>query len=380
VKKTIFLHIGPPKTGTSAIQQFLSANRKILKENGYLYPGRGLAHHDMAREFHSLTVTDIRNNPALATNNYFAEIDASGLDKIILSSENFNGLMQQRENLKKEIASLKEFLIPRFQVNIIFYVRRQDEKIESMYNETVRGYRKRTDESFSEFIKKTTQHGPDDAKTDTLFRALECYSHLLEWSNAFGRENILVRCNEDEQLPQGIYHDFLETIGLTLDGRYWIPENRVHESLGWDLTEIMRICNTHFKGDIDFHTFLLENFIKINSGNDQRKRHRLSPQQRRDLIESFEESNAKIAREFLGRKDGRLFYAPLPDLQEPWEPCTGLTVEKIVPVFAQLMYNIDKRNRDQNKTLSQKYLKQTARHYLGSFKTGLLSIFSGEAE
>jgi hypothetical protein len=379
MKKTIFLHIGPPKTGTSAIQQFLSANRKILKESGYLYPGRGLAHHDMAREFPSLTVTDIRN-PALATKKYFAEIDASGLDKIILSSEKFNGLMLQRENLKEEIASLREFLIPRFQVYIIFYVRRQDERIESMYNETVRGSRKRTDESFSEFIKKTTQRGPDDLKTDTMSSSLECYSHLLEWSNAFGKENILVRCNEEEQLPKGIYHDFLETIGLTLDSRYWIPENRVHESLSWDLTEVMRICNTQFKEDIDFHMFLLGNFIKINSGDKQRKRHRLSPQQRRDLIDSFEESNAKIAREFLGRKDGRLFYAPLPDLQDPWEPYKGLTVEKIVPIFAQLIYNIDKQNRDRNKTFSRKYFNQTAWHYLGSFKTGLSSLFSKGSE
>jgi hypothetical protein len=342
MKKIVYIHIGSHKTGTTAIQTFLSANRKTLKKDGYLYPGGGIAHHDMAREFRTLSAPEIRKNPGLITNKYVDEINRSGLNKILLSSEGFELLTRQ------QIVSLKEFLPPEFHVKIIFYVRRQDEKIESSYNRSVKNLKARSCESFSEFvIKKTAGSRHDDSlKNDVMSSSLDYYSHLLRWSEVFGRENIIVRCYEEEQFPKGIYHDFLETIGLTLNDRYLIPKNRINESLSWDLIEVMRICNTQFKDDIDFHKFLLENFIKINSQNKNKKQHLLSPQQRRDIIALFEESNAKVAREYLGRSDGRLFYAPLPDLQEPWEPYEGLTLEKIVPIFTQMLFNIDDESKD----------------------------------
>ena len=46
----IYLHLGKPKTGTTTIQKYLSANAKVLLAEEYLYPfaGRVLAgHHDI---------------------------------------------------------------------------------------------------------------------------------------------------------------------------------------------------------------------------------------------------------------------------------------------------------------------------------------------
>jgi hypothetical protein len=45
-----------------------------------------------------------------------------------------------------------------------------------------------------------------------------------------------------------------------------------------------------------------------------------SPQQRLELIEQYAEENAAIAREYLGREDRKLFYDPLPDPDEEWQP------------------------------------------------------------
>ena len=36
--KTLYLHIGMPKTGTTSIQTFCELNRELLKEMGYWYP------------------------------------------------------------------------------------------------------------------------------------------------------------------------------------------------------------------------------------------------------------------------------------------------------------------------------------------------------
>lgn len=36
--KTLYIHIGTPKTGTTSIQNFCGLNREKLKEQGVLYP------------------------------------------------------------------------------------------------------------------------------------------------------------------------------------------------------------------------------------------------------------------------------------------------------------------------------------------------------
>ena len=36
--KTLYIHIGTPKTGSSAIQAFLSQNREVLTQKGFCYP------------------------------------------------------------------------------------------------------------------------------------------------------------------------------------------------------------------------------------------------------------------------------------------------------------------------------------------------------
>ncbi len=45
----LLLHIGPHKTGTTAIQGLLAAARDDLAAHGVTYPGRASAHHDAAR-------------------------------------------------------------------------------------------------------------------------------------------------------------------------------------------------------------------------------------------------------------------------------------------------------------------------------------------
>ena len=36
--KTLYLHIGTPKTATSSIQKFLAQNREVLESKGYVFP------------------------------------------------------------------------------------------------------------------------------------------------------------------------------------------------------------------------------------------------------------------------------------------------------------------------------------------------------
>ena len=101
------------------------------------------------------------------------------------------------------------------------------------------------------------------------------------------------------------------------------------------------------------------------------KQHLLSPQQRREIIAKYEESNTKVAREYLGREDGRLFYAPLPDPDEPWEPYEGLTVEKVVPILTQMVFNLDNKFQKQRKALKKQSMKEKIKNKLKKAKNKL---------
>jgi hypothetical protein len=370
MRKNLFFHIGANKTGTTAIQYFLSANRKILNEDGYRYPGHQNAHHDIVAEFRTLTLPQIKEGKHSVISRYLEEIDNCNENNIILSSETFG-------TASISISLLKEFLGGRFRVKIIYYVRRQDDMLESLYNTRVKYIRSRYTKPFSEFIRENTHSMMNTSSYPQDMRRRPCitdyYSVLLPWAEAFGRENIIVRCYEKEQLPRGIFQDFLDSIGITLDERYQIPHDRINESLGWDLVEMIRICNIHFRDNVNFHKHLLINLNNISKETKKEKQHLLSPQQRRDLITLFEESNAKVAHEYLGRSDGRLFYAPLPDLNEPWTPHEGLTAERIVPIFAQILVNQDKRIKNiEERSLKRRMMKTIKK--IGSMLGGLPAL------
>jgi hypothetical protein len=355
VRKNLVIHIGAHKTGSTAIQRFLSMNRDLLENQGFLYPGEGYAHHDLAREFRSLSLQEIMDNPDLAIHRHFREIEASDAISVILSCETFEFFTQY------QISTLKHFLNNKYNVRIIYYIRRQDNKIESAYNESVKNGGSRTDLTFLDYLSRHTlatesTTGAGNGVRNAPVNSLDYYAILTQWSNAFGKTNVSVHCYEEEQLPGGIFQDFIQAAGLSPDRHYRIPEKRINERLSWDLIEMIRLCNAQFKDDKKFHNFLVQNLIRINSEIKLTFPHLLSPQQRRDLISLYEESNGKVAREYLGRSDGRLFYSPLPDPDEPWAPYEGLTAEKVVPVFIRMVFTINndirlQKNRNQSNNI-----------------------------
>jgi len=323
MRKKLFIHIGTHKTGTSAIQNFLFMNREALRQKGFLYPETGdkASHHALASEFRLLK--RIKNKEReLKTLSYIQEIRTHNFDTSILSSE---GLVLRGTNVKK----LRDIIPSDLDVKIVIYLRRQDERLESGYNQIVKGPRR--------YSKKFL----DESSITHQKYILDYYKILTPWREVFGQENIIVRVYEKEQLPGGIIVDFCSVIGLELDHSLRMSGDRINQSLDWDIIEIIRLCNGKLKGDMKFHRWLVTTLKKIKRGNVNEKQHLLSPHQRLNLLEKYAESNAKVAREYLGREDGRLFYAPLPEPDEPWEPYEGLTVEKCIPIMTQILYNLD---------------------------------------
>jgi hypothetical protein len=91
--KKCYLHIGAPKTGSTALQYFLYENRRKLAEHGWIYPDvslRGFGHHDIA-----LLLDGGYPEWALPQERSLSELieelrkSIADCSQVILSSENF---------------------------------------------------------------------------------------------------------------------------------------------------------------------------------------------------------------------------------------------------------------------------------------------------
>jgi hypothetical protein len=134
--KCIF-HIGPAKTGTSAIQAFLSRARGHLREAGYLYPstGRWRGSHNglfLRPGRHRLTESEMTDQFAQLR----TEIAASGLDRVILSAElaaNSLTIPTARKNIEQLFDGADT------EVHVICFARRQDAWLDSNFKQQVQG-------------------------------------------------------------------------------------------------------------------------------------------------------------------------------------------------------------------------------------------------
>ncbi|MEY2976835.1 MAG: hypothetical protein RLZZ435_974 [Cyanobacteriota bacterium] len=203
--KTIYLHIGTHKTGTTFLQNILRENRDKLREFDYYYPRSAIpnsslpGHHLLPR-----SVSDARekfdeiSKKTIVTdkiwNELLEELKTQNLNKIIISSEDFC-LLDHGEILK-----VREYLRD-FRVEIIVYLRRQDEFLLSLYSELVKkGYYQNLESVLYEYEER-----------------FDYYSLLNTWADVFAKDHLKVGIYQKSGVKNNLLFDFLAKIDLHLD-------------------------------------------------------------------------------------------------------------------------------------------------------------------
>jgi hypothetical protein len=236
----LILHIGTHKTGTTALQQFLYANRQSLANLGlhYATPGHGLQEASVIAN--ALNVGQVRNvRKFLAA--HVAHARRSGAHTILVSSENFYAMsvlaaMQRRqvchdtlESDRALIESLKA-LVPDdvLATQIVCYFRRPDRYAESLYSQHVkRGIM--FDGTFQELL-------------PIIEPALRYHKHMQAWSTAFGKGNCTVR--QYESVKGDIVSDFVRNV-IDIDDvdQFAQAQSLANERLSRDALEFKRLRN-----------------------------------------------------------------------------------------------------------------------------------------
>lgn len=136
----LLLHVGPPKTGTSAIQECLHANRINLLKQGYLYPNTGLwadhSHHQIGFSIlgrKTYGQTTIRSFESLLASLHKEITMHPHIHTVIISSEILSNVVW-----RKDKEALKALLNSFETTNLLYSVRRQDILLESLYKQQIK--------------------------------------------------------------------------------------------------------------------------------------------------------------------------------------------------------------------------------------------------
>lgn len=238
-KKTVFLHIGFFKTGTSAVQELLYINRSHLKANNYYYPDLGCNHHNCLPAMMAFAagspvppvsrMDECQKGAEEIWNEIINGFEESSLDNMIISAEMFIdfSFKEQYHYLVDEVGKY----LSKYQVTVIVYLREHISYIRSMYQQIIKDGDIFTREEAFILNHLNGWH-------------LSFYPTLQNWARVFGKENMVVDIYEGKKYGvDGLYKDFFGKIGLCWDDSYTLPVKNKNISVSAEWVEAKRVFN-----------------------------------------------------------------------------------------------------------------------------------------
>lgn len=330
--KTLYLHIGRPKTGSTAIQEFLNINKEPLHKMGYFIPNTGLyygshgpfawlLYKELADSYDNIYWTYCREwaveseMPDSLWYDLQREIELDNSENIILTTEELGIL----DASTKEAQGLLRKHLSGFDVKVIIYIRRQDAFLESVYNQAVKGKELRFEGTFHDYLRYV---GPP--LSDDLDHALICD----RWADSFGFRNIDVHPFEKQQFNSNLYSDFLSAIRIEMTDCFVVPNKEANVSLSREGLEILRYVNKQRLSQ-EKRQKVLSILSNMDNNRNIRMFSLISPSERQNILDKYKRGNEYIARKYLRRESGRLFVSPEPKSDTSWYPLDKKEIEYI---------------------------------------------------
>ena len=328
--KTLYLHIGTPKTGTTAIQHFLLKNRTVLEEHGYCFPELP-CHYTYARNNRNgyfLTAHTGYKKGFKQLENLFGVYD-----NIILTEETLWRHLYVHPQIATDLmAHAKE---NNYQIRVIVYLRCQDEFIISLWKENVKHRKHALTLTFQERL-------PQVLENESFI--LEYASRLDELAAVFGRDQLTVRRYEKSSWKNGlIIDDFLACIGLEHTADFEELEALKNPSLSENTVEIKRIINKEPSFSQDENRYLYHFLREISADSSAAYPcSMLSKDEANELLHQFDGENARVAEEYIC--DGNPLFSRTPGETVKWSPDNPYLREDIIRFFALATVDLKREN------------------------------------
>lgn len=312
--KTLYLHIGTPKTGTSAIQYFCVKNRDTLERQGLYYPDLGYrfasSHANRNGAFYITNIYDTQKKRMYEEEK---KTQTEGMEKLQKEFETHDAILLSDEGFwnhkKMDVNGWKELLNQctkmDVQLKIIVYLRRQDELIQSYWAQKIK-----------EINLQMTLPAYIASGKYTQFHA-DYYTHLQEIASVVGKENIIVKVYEKGQY-QGkggsLLSDFFSIFQIDISKGFQEENVTKNSSLAGIYLETKRLLNAnHDLGKRN--SFIVKKLRDLQAMDDTMAKSsrikQFSYEEAIAFLENYKEGNQKVAKEYLDREDGILFYNEL---------------------------------------------------------------------
>ncbi|MCW4151727.1 hypothetical protein OM427_19610 [Halomonas sp. 18H] len=226
----VVVHVGAPKTGSSAIQKFCLENGKNLLKEGFYYPKHALDVNGISGGHAMVSAPLLKGNKEEAQQNFDKLLkEARGRNAILLlSSEGIYRLSDQFKELTEGLS-----------VKVVGFFRDPLESILSNYNQSVK--RHFSTAKLTDFCKRILHSGSGNLSG----------AHLIAWVDTFGNENCDFQTYTKERLhTSSVEKRFLSAVGVSSlkAEKFLLGGGNVNKSYTPSALELKRLLN-HVLGE-----------------------------------------------------------------------------------------------------------------------------------
>ena len=316
--KTLWIHIGMAKTGSTAIQFFCKENADVLAKKGYGYPALsfhypGISKAHNGRFLLGMLIDENGNRDLEQEDKNFQAgmqmVDELFLeyDNVVLSDESiWRGMDMEKKNLWELL--MEKAKKGGYGIRVIVYFRRQDKFFPSNWNQLVK--KQWSQETFAQYTGREERY------------FLNYYDKLERMASVIGKENIIVRRYDGKEHFEGgsIYSDFLSAIGLTMTEEYTVSKEVRNSGLYGNTHEIKRVLNSILKDrDRKVQMFLMERLQEFSDVSQENYPSEMFSQEEiHEILDRYGPGNRKVAEEYLQEAGGELFDNTVKDVPK-WE-------------------------------------------------------------
>lgn len=272
----LLIHIGTHKTGTTAFQQVLLQNEKLLKRKDRI----GVIELNDFPRLNELKVSNIFDLSMADELKCFLHKKMITNDRFIISNERLSGNAYGAIYCNtRTIAETLNFATKGYDVTILVALRRQDQFIQSLYMQMQHLGK---DTQISDFIRPIQMEN------------LDWSNFLKPWIDHFGSENVKVfpydkevlkRHNLVQLLNQEIKSDVLDKIRTLQNANVGLSENGLTI-----MKEMHHLLSENRRRD-------LAAILQILSNNDNHEYTLLGINFNKEIIKHFQHSNSELARD-----------------------------------------------------------------------------------
>jgi hypothetical protein len=245
--RSIYLHVGPPKTGTTYLQDTLWRNRRRLEAVGVDVPGSHRLDH-----FHA--ALDLRG---VAFNGYVNPATAGAWARLakqvykrrarrtVISHEVLAGA--DVDEIARVAADFADF-----ELHVVYGARDLARQLPAVWQESLKNRRTKT---YDRFLRRALRDAGAGTSEKGFWRAQDAVAALEKWSVAVPRERIhVVTVPSPGSAPTVLWTRFCQVLGISPDG-FELPAGTANPSLNMVDAEVLRRLNKRLPAELPWPTY-----------------------------------------------------------------------------------------------------------------------------